>query len=386
MAIPLLGPAQSISKTTLDNSGYDRRLSDPGGCQTSSRRSSTGNQQWLTRARGCYFSRFDRSLHQRRDREGRPCAHNQRTRSKSHQQTHLSQVGQFPARGSQTVSCSGLAPTIAYGPKDQRPYSESHVPHLREGHALGTDSVGAQPHGLSRTQRSQQASKTSSHFDRRGVWISARSTGPSLSLYGPFGGLHWPSYQRGDGPALESDRLRKLSHGNQRRFCSQPGDEAQVRVLPGPIASRPGRRDHFARMEAIVSGYGRELGFPQPADSETLRFWLAAEEGASCRGVTSEDSGTHRLAYVSSQLSCLARRNGCSTRRTAETHAPCQHLNHDERLWRSLHGIEAQSQHIRRAARVGSRPHQIAKGRHVDGLCSGVLNLIGPFQTTIEKS
>jgi len=164
MAIPLLGSTESISNTALDNFGDGRRLSDPGGCQTRSRRSQAGNQSWLAITRGRYFSRFDRSICERRDRERRPCAHNQRTRSKSHQQTHLSQVGQSPATGSQTVSCSGLAPTIAYGPKDQRPYSESHVPPLREGHALGTDSVGAQPHGLSRTQRGQQAFKTSSHF------------------------------------------------------------------------------------------------------------------------------------------------------------------------------------------------------------------------------
>lgn len=231
----------------------------------------------------------------------------------------------------------------------------------------------------------QQAFKTSSHFDRRGVWSPARSTGPSLSLYGSFGGLHWPSYQRGDGPALESDRLRKPGHGNQRRFCSQPGDEAQVRVLPGPIASGPGRCDHFARMEAIVSGYRRKLGFSQPTDKQTLRFWLAAEKGAQGRCFTSQDSGTDRLAHVSAQLSRLARRNRCSPRRTAETDASCQHLDHDERVRRSLHGIEAQSQHIRCAARVGSRPHQIAKGRHVDGLCSGAPIRIGPFQTTIEN-
>ena len=203
MAIPLLGPTESINDTPLDNFGDGRRLSDPGGCQTCSRRSPTGNQQWLAGARGCYFSRPDRSLRQRRDRERRPCAHHQRTRSKSHQQTHLSQVGHLPATGGQTVSCPGMAPKIAYGPKDQRPHSESHVPPLREGHALGTDSVGTQPHGLGRTQRGQQALETSSHFDRGRVWGSAQSAGPSLSLYGASGRMHWPSYQRGDGPALD---------------------------------------------------------------------------------------------------------------------------------------------------------------------------------------
>ena len=94
----------------------------------------TRNQQWLANARGYYFSRTDRSLHQRRDREGRTCAHHQGTRSKSYQQTHLSQVGHLPATGGQTISGSGLAPKIAIGPKNQRPYSKSHAPPLRESH------------------------------------------------------------------------------------------------------------------------------------------------------------------------------------------------------------------------------------------------------------
>jgi hypothetical protein len=139
-------------------------------------------------------------------------------------------------------------------------------------------------------------------------------------------------------------------------------------------------------MKAALPGDGGRLGFPQPMDSETLRFWLAAEEGASCRGVTSQDSGTDRLAYVSSQLSCLARRNGCSARCTTEAHAPCQHLNHDERLRRSLHGIEAQSQHIRGAARVGSRSHQIAKGRLVTASAVAVRTLLDHFRPQSKKS
>src|SRR2546430_1376916 len=56
---------------------------------------------------------------------------------------------------------------LPLAPKNQRPYSKSRVPHLREGYALGTDSVGAQPHGLGRTQRSQQAPQTPTNFD---VW------------------------------------------------------------------------------------------------------------------------------------------------------------------------------------------------------------------------
>jgi Phage integrase family len=110
MAIPLLGPTESISDTTLDNLGDCRRLPNPDGRQACRRRSPTGNQQWLAGARGYHFSRPDQSLRQRRDRERRPCAHHQGTRSKSYQQAHLSPVGHLPATGGQTVSCPGVAP------------------------------------------------------------------------------------------------------------------------------------------------------------------------------------------------------------------------------------------------------------------------------------
>ena len=125
--------------------------------------------------------------------------------------------------------------------------------------------------------------------------------------------------------------------------------------------------------------------FPSPRTNKPYDSGSLRKKVAQGRCFTSQDSGTDRLAHVSAQLSRLARRNRCSPRRTAETDASCQHLDHDERVRRSLHGIEAQSQHIRCAARVGSRPHQIAKGRHVDGLCSGAPIRIGPFQTTIEN-
>jgi Phage integrase family len=124
--------------------------------------------------------------------------------------------------------------------------------------------------------------------------------------------------------------------------------------------------------------------FPSPRQPNPT---ILARCGRRCfmRGVTSQDSGTDRLAYVSSQLSCLARRNGCSSRCAAETHAPCQHLNHDERLRWSLHGIEAQSQHIRRAARVGSRSHQIAKGRRVTASAVAVRTLLDHFRPQLKN-
>src|SRR5208282_164740 len=165
MAIPLLGPTESINDTPLDNLGDCRRLSNPDGCQTCSRRSPTGNQSWLAVTRGGYFSRPDRSLCQRRDRERRPRTYHQGTRSQSDQQTHLSKVGQLPAGGSQTLSRPGMAQKTACGSKNQRPHSEPYVSFIREGHALGISSVGTQPDGPGRTKGSEQTLAASAHFD-----------------------------------------------------------------------------------------------------------------------------------------------------------------------------------------------------------------------------
>ena len=233
MAVPLLGPKEPIDDATLDNFGDDRRLSDPGRRQTCRRGSPTGNQRWLAGARGDYFSRPDRSLRQRRDRERRPCAHHQRTRSQPYQQAHLSEVGHVPSTGDQTLCCATMAPNFGGGSKDQKSHSGPHVPPIREGDALGTDSFGTQSHGLGRTQGRQQTQEIASYLNGGRVWGTPQRARPSLSLYGSSGGLYWPSYQRGLGLALDGDQVRNLVHGNQGRICSQPSDEIEIRILPG---------------------------------------------------------------------------------------------------------------------------------------------------------
>jgi hypothetical protein len=47
---------------------------------------------------------------------------------------------------------------------------------------------------------------------------------------------------------------------------------------------------------------------------------------------------------------------------------------------RRLIQLRAQSQHIGGAAGAASRPRQITKGRHVDGLCSGAQTLLDHFR------
>src|ERR1035438_7738353 len=196
MAISLVGSTESIGATTLDNPGYGRRLSVTDGCQTCGRGSPTRNQPWLAGARGRYFSRPDRSLCKRRDRKGRPRTYQQGTRSQPDQQTHLPEVGYVPARGGETLSRSRMAQKTAHGPQNQRARSKPDVPLIREGHALGIDSVGTQSDGFGRTQGSQQTSEAASHFDGGGVWGSSQSACSSLSLYGPPRWMHRTSCEQ----------------------------------------------------------------------------------------------------------------------------------------------------------------------------------------------
>jgi hypothetical protein len=119
--------------------------------------------------------------------------------------------------------------------------------------------------------------------------------------------------------------------------------------------------------------------FPSPRTAKPYDSGSLRKKVLKAATLRAKIPGTDRLAYVSPQLSRLARRNGCSTRRAAETDASCQHLNHDERLRRGVHGIEAQSQHIRRAAGP-SRPYEITKSRPMDGLSSFVQSLLDHFR------
>jgi len=141
----------------------------------------------------------------------------------------------------------------------------------------------------------------------------------------------------------------------------EPGHEAEVRVLAGRITVDPGVATILLEWKRLCPAT-EETGFPQPRtakpyDSGSLRKKVL--HAAALRAKIQD--GSAGIRFVTAIVLGSTKRVLLSC--TAETHAPCQHLNHDERLWRSLHGIEAQSQHFRRAARVGSRSHKIAKGR-----------------------
>ena len=69
--------------------------------------------------------------------------------------------------------------------------------------------------------------------------------------------------------------------------------------------------------------------FPDQRHS-SIRTWRVAYFAVRDCGVTSQDSGTDRLAHDASQLPRLARRNWRFSGRIAETYASRQYLNHDE--------------------------------------------------------
>src|SRR6266849_4970647 len=145
------------------------------------------------------------------------------------------------------------------------------------------------------------------------------------------------------------------------------------------------RIDFESLVMEVREGYARSQVTKLKSECSQDELPLDPEESAQGCGGTSQDSRTNRLALTSPQLPCLARRDGCPSRRATETYASRQHRDHDEHLWRCLHGSEAQSQHFSGAARAASRSHQIAKGRPVDGLCFCVSKLTEPFRTTIEN-
>jgi integrase len=82
----------------------------------------------------------------------------------------------------------------------------------------------------------------------------------------------------------------------------------------------------------------------RPYDSSSLRKKMLKPAAQRAK-----DSECDWLAFAASQLSSLARRQWGSTWRSAEADAPRQHFNHDERVWRCVHGGKAQSKHVGRA-------------------------------------
>ena|SRR6516164_6084556 len=98
-----------------------------------------------------------------------------------------------------------------------------------------------------------------------------------------------------------------------------------------------------------------------------------------------KDSRGDWLAYSTSELPRLARRNRSSTRCPAEADAPCQYLDHDECVRWRFHGRKAQSEHIRRAPGFLSKNVQIAKGRLPAALAEVRFSLNGLFWTRIEN-
>jgi len=124
-----------------------------------------------------------------------------------------------------------------------------------------------------------------------GVRGSAQRARPSLSLYGPSGGLYRPSYRRGHGLALDRDQLRKLGYGNQGRICSQPSHQIKIRVLPqDELPLDPDVATILLESKRLCPDGDWRLGGSRAHGQTTIRFWLVAEEDTQNRGTAGQDS------------------------------------------------------------------------------------------------
>ena len=329
MVIPLLGQTESVFDATLNNSGDSRGLSHPIGCQTCGRRPPTRNQQRLASARGYHFSRSDRSLHQGRDRTGRPCAHDKGARSKSHPQAHLAEVGQLPLREVKPYPVQDWLRKLPLAPKT-RGHLRGLMYRLFEKAMLWElTPLERNPMGLVELKGVSKRLKPPRILTEEEFVALLNQLDHPYRCMVLLGGVYGPSYQRGDGPALEPDRLRKLGHGSPGRIRSQPSHEAEIGMFPGRIAAGSGRRNHSVGMEASLPRDARRLGLSQ-APGQTNPTILARsgrrcsrllrcvprfrDPSAGTRCVTATAPGSTRLVLLSAY-----NRNSCVTRNISTT-------------------------------------------------------------------
>jgi len=175
------------------------------------------------------------------------------------------------------------------------------------------------------------------------------------------------------------NQLRKLGDRNQRRVSRSQVTKLKSECSRDELPLDPGVATILLEWKRLCLATEGDWVFPSPRtakpyDSGSLRkkvLHAAAlrakiqDGSAGIRFVTAIVLGSTKRVLLS-----VYSRNSCAMPTS----------QHDERLWRSLHGIEAQSQHFRRAARVGSRSHKIAKGRLVTASAVAVQTLLDHFR------
>jgi hypothetical protein len=155
------------------------------------------------------------------------------------------------------------------------------------------------------------------------------------------GQLHGPSYQRSDGPGLESDRLRKLGHAVREGYARSQVTKLKTECFQDELPLDPGVATILLEWKRLCIATQGDRVCPssrtnRPYDSGTLRKNVL-KTAARAR----QRSEIHRLAHAAAQLPRWLDETGAPLG-VQQNYASREHLDSDERLWWRPHRIEAQ--------------------------------------------
>jgi hypothetical protein len=187
-------------------------------------------------------------------------------------------------------------------------------------------------------------------------------------------------------PRSPMDRLRFQTVG-----CSNP--EISSWKTPEPVENRifagrgSARKELYCCFEEVARTLRENrtaVGFPESCDRASVPCRLNSRR---LPGSRRRQAGTRQdwIPYVSSHVSCMARRNGSTNGSTAEANATRSHLNHDGSVRQCFSNCEAQSQSANRAAGPQKGNESADLDSIIKGNC-GPVPLIGQFWTVTTKT
>src|SRR5581483_2262706 len=292
---------------------------------------------------------------------------------------HPSQVGRKQAGRSSSHSGSGLAAETGRFPEVQRPYSFTDVPPLRQGDVMGIAGCSTQSHGTGRSEGHQQTKATSVCSSGAGRMENPRQTCSAVSNNGAHCFVLRIADQRD--PRSPMDRLRFQTVG-----CSNPEisswktpESVENRILAGRGSARKELYCCSEEVARTLRENGTAVGLPESCDRASIPCRLNSRR---LLGSNRRQAGTRQdwIPYVSSHVSCVARRNGSANGSTAEAHATRSYFNDDGSVRKCFSNCEAKSQPPNRATSRQMRNESAGLDSRMKANC-GTVSLIGQVWT-----
>src|SRR5438552_973615 len=366
---------------------YGRTIHNRGACSESCRRHASDLQRRGRAATPGSFQWSPGSVSSRSETgTGVRTNHSQHTGLLSEHDfsAHPSQVGRLQAGGSSSHSGSGLAPKVGRVTKVQRPYPFSDVPSLRQSDAMGIAGCSAQSDGAGRSERHQQAEKTSMRSSGAGRLENPRQTCSAISNNGAHCFVLRIANQRDSRSPMDRLRFQTVDRSDPEISGGKTPEPAEDRVFAGRGASR--KELHCCSEK--VAGHLREdrttVGLPEPGDGAPVPRRLDPRRLPS-PGRAQAGTWQDWVPYVSSHLSGVARRNGSANGSTAEADATRAHLNHDGSVRQCFSNCEAKSQSANRATSPQKGNESAGVDSIIKGNC-GPVPLIGQFWTVATNA